>query len=165
MNLKCKGALTVLMLGTLSIAPAAAELDFSIAGGYPFVLVPEVSWSTKDRSQRWHVNYKAGLDDGISVGFEQSLSADNRHRFGVVVGAIGIKNEENPCAEQQGVLACVLANIFDEETINGVGVTYSFYLDELAHSGWHVKLEGGYGEGSKSDTKNTGASIRIGYQF
>ena len=143
----------------------ANELAFSFGAGYPFIVVPEVSLSNADNTQRWHINYKAGLDDGFSLGFEQAVFSSKHHALGAVVGAIGVREEDAPCANGQSSASCIVANIFDEETINGAAFTYGYYFSGLNSSGWHVKFEAGYGEGSQSKEKHTSASIRFGYQF
>lgn len=143
----------------------AEGVSLSIGGGYPFFVVPEVSYITKSNDERWYVNYKAGLDQGFSVGYEFSTSSDKRHALGFVLGTVGINQHSVPCEDTQSDINCIVANLFDEETIQGLGLSYSYYFDELAVSGWHVKLEAGYGNGRVSDDNSTASSIRISYQF
>lgn len=150
---------------TASYATHANELSFSLGAGYPFFVVPEIALSNTDNTQRWHINYKAGLDDGFSLGFEQAVSGSNHHAVGAVVGAIGIHEDDDPCNDTQSQVSCIVANIFDEETINGAALTYGYYFNELNASGWHAKFEVGYGEGSQSKEKRASASLRISYQF
>ena len=57
---------------------SANDISFSIGGGYPYFVIPEVSVASADLSQRWYGNYKIGLDDGFAVGFEQAISDVNR---------------------------------------------------------------------------------------
>lgn len=143
----------------------ANELSFSLGAGYPFFVVPEVSLSNTDNTQRWHINYKAGLDDGFTFGYEQAVFSSKHHAFGAAVGAIGIREEDSSCDANQSSVSCIVSIIFDEETINGAALTYGYYFSGLNLSGWHVKFEAGYGEGSRSKEKHTSASIRLSYQF
>lgn len=143
----------------------ANEFSFSIGAGYPFIVVPEVALSSADNTQRWHINYKAGLDDGFSLGYEQAVFSSRYHALGAVVGAIGIREDDTPCDTEQSSVSCIVSNIFDEETINGAAFTYGYYFSGLNSSGWHVKFEAGYGEGSQSKEKRASASIRFSYQF
>lgn len=143
----------------------ANELSFSLGAGYPFFVVPEVSLSNADNSQRWYINYKAGLDDGFTLGYEQAVFSSKHHALGAVVGAIGIREDDTPCDADQSSVSCIVSNIFDEESINGAALTYGYYFSGLNSSGWHVKFEAGYGEGSQSKEKRASASIRLSYQF
>ena len=54
-------------------------LVFLLGGGYPYLVIPEVSLSANDDTQRWYANYKLGLDDGFSAGFEQAVSDNKKH--------------------------------------------------------------------------------------
>jgi hypothetical protein len=158
---------TALLLLALSTTTAANGIDFSLGGGYPFIAVPEVSMANADQTQRWHFNYKIGLDDGFTIGFEQALSADKKHAMGLIVGALGVNEDEDRCADTESDLSCLVSKIFllDEETTNGVGLSYGYYFSGLNNVGWNVKFEVGYGEGSESHQKRSDASIRIAYQF
>ena len=153
------------LLFLLTLPTEAKDIDFSLGGGYPFIVIPEVSMANKDKTQRWHANYKAGLDDGFSLGLEQSMSHNNKHSIGIVVGAVGIRKESDRCVGQGINLDCILFDIFDEETINGLGLAYGYYFNRLNSTGWSIKVETGYGEGKESHEKHTSASLRISYQF
>lgn len=143
----------------------ANEVSFSLGAGYPFIVVPEVSVATKGNTQRWHINYKAGLDDGFTFGYEQAVFSSRHHALGGAVGAIGIRDDNTPCDADQSTVGCIVSNIFDEETINGAAFTYGYYFKGLNLPGWHVKFEAGYGEGAQSKEKHASASIRVSYQF
>ncbi len=150
----------------LFTAPTLAkDLNFSMGGGYPFIAVPEVSITNTEQSSRLHLNYKAGLDDGFSLGFEQAISKNNKHAVGVFIGAIGIHEENSPCSAQAQAVDCLIDRLFDEEVTNGLGLSYGYYFGAINNQGWHLKLEAGYGEGQKSKVKRSDASIRISYQF
>lgn len=165
MNKTMKKLLVTGLLLTPVHQSFANELSFSLGGGYPFFVVPEVSLSNADNTQRWHINYKAGLDDGFSLGYEQTMFNSSHHAMGAVVGAIGIREDDEPCDQNQSSVSCIVANIFDEETINGVAMTYGYYFKGLNSPGWHAKFELGYGEGTQSKEKRASASIRVSYQF
>ena len=143
----------------------ANELSFSLGAGYPFIVVPEVALSSADNNQRWHINYKAGLDNGFSLGYERAVFSSKLHAFGAVIGAIGIREDNTPCDTEQSSVSCIVSGIFDEETINGAAFTYGYFFSGLNSSGWNVKFEAGYGEGSQSKEKRANASIRLSYQF
>lgn len=163
-----KTAQKLLVISCLLIAPnlsVANELSFSLGAGYPFFVVPEISLSSANKRQRWHLNYKAGLDDGFALGFEQAVFESNHHALGALVGAIGIREDDESCDDKQTLVSCIVSNIFDEETINGAAFTYGYYFNGLNSPGWHIKLEAGYGEGSQSNEKRSSASFRISYQF
>jgi hypothetical protein len=143
----------------------AEDVDFSFGGGYPFIVVSEISIASEEKAQRWHANYKVGLDDGFTLGVEQSFSHNDKHSIGVIVGALGIKKENHRCQEQGSNLDCILSDIFDEETTVGLGLTYGYYFNRINATGWFLKVEAGYGEGKESDEKHADASVRISYQF
>lgn len=143
----------------------ANELSFTLGSGYPFFVVPEVSLASADNTQRWHINYKAGLEDGFTLGYEQAVFANKHHALGAVVGAIGIHDQDTSCDTEQSFGSCIVSIIFDEETVNGAAFTYGYYFSGLNSSGWHLKFEAGYGEGSQSKQKRASASIRLSYQF
>lgn len=147
-------------------APALAnDFGFSIGGGYPFFVVPEVSVNNTDRDSRWYVNYKVGLDDGFSIGYEQAVFENSKHAMGAFLGAIGIHEEDLPCSGQTEEIECILDKLFDEEVTNGVGFSYTYFFKTINSTGWYFRAEAGYGEGAESKVKRSDASIRISYQF
>ncbi len=165
MKINFKRTLLCGLLLLFATPTLANDLNFSLGGGYPFVAVPEVSIINTEQHSRWHVNYKVGLDDGFSLGFEQAISENNKHAVGVFLGAIGVHEEDSPCSDQAQAIDCLIGNLFDEEVTNGLGLSYAYYFSAINNDGWHVKLEAGYGEGQKSETRRNDASIRISYQF
>ncbi|TRY33314.1 hypothetical protein [Aliiglaciecola sp. M165] len=165
MNVLTRKLLLTGILLTAAQLSVANTLSFSLGTGYPFFVVPEVSLSSADNSRRWHLNYKAGLDDGFTIGVEQVMFDSQQHAMGAVIGAIGIREEDTPCDDIPSNVGCIVATIFDEETVNGAAISYGYYFNGLNSSGWHVKFEAGYGEGSQSKEKRASASIRLSYQF
>lgn len=144
---------------------AAADFQFSIGAGYPFFIVPEVSLLTQDNRQKWTINYKAGLDDGFSLAYERSVTDNNRHTIGLVAGTIGIIDDDNVCNELETAIACIIASAFDEQSVDGVAASYSYYFNDMSSQGAYIKMEAGWGESRDTDESETVASIRIGYQF
>ena len=143
-----------ILLLTLSIASCstfANDVSFSIGGGYPYLVIPEVSLSANDDTQRWYANYKLGLDDGFSAGFEQAVSDNKKHAFGALVGAIGARDTDQECESSTNdvatdfanTLGCVIGGIFDEETTNGIGLTYSYNFNGLNSAGFRLELDVG----------------------
>ena len=55
--------------------------------------------------------------------------------------------------------------MFDTETTNGVGVSYSYLFSGLNEGGWRVRFELGYGEGSNSNEKRADGGVSISYEF
>ncbi|MBH0058504.1 hypothetical protein I6F65_16240 [Pseudoalteromonas sp. SWXJZ94C] len=167
---------TKILLLTLSIASyssAANEVSFSIGGGYPYLVIPEVSLSANDDTQRWYANYKLGLDDGFSAGFEQAVSDNKKHAFGALVGAIGARDTDQKCesltndvaTDFANTLGCVIGGIFDEETTNGIGLTYSYSFNGLNSAGFRLELDVGYGKASDSNEKRADGGISVSYEF
>ena len=163
-----------ILFGSLSVSNQAKSADFSLGGGLPYFVIPEVSFAANNGEKRWFANYKIGLDDGFSVGFEQGFGVDNKHALGIFVGALGVQDDERPCryeesndlAENFGsALGCAIAEAFDEETTNGVGLSYSYNFQGLNHSGMRLRFELGYGEGSNSHEKRFDGGVVISYQF
>jgi len=169
-----------IFISTQPIISQATELDFSMGGGYPFIATPEASIASDDKRQRWFANYKLGLDDGFSLGFEQALSTNNKHSFGILIGAVGARHINKPCtysdnytgdiAEEIGsvigqAFGCALTGAFGDKTTNGVGVSYHYNFSGLNNSGWKLNFELGYGKVSGFDNKRTDGGINISYQF
>ena len=123
---------------------------------------------------KWFVNYKMGLDDGFSFGYEQGIDADSNHALGAFIGALGVQDKNNACPKEQSedlvenlgsALGCSLLIIFDAETTNGLGLSYSYNYNGLNQSGMRIRFELGYGEGSISNEKRVDGGIVISYQF
>lgn len=167
-----------------SSAPVLAEgTHFSVTGGFPYVFIPEVSYSP-NAEQRWFANYKLGLDDGFSAGFEQAVSANNRHALGIFGGALGVKSGHHYlCGEGdnsadsddlndvgEDLLCQVFAGAseaFDNHTVNGVGLSYSYNRHGLSEHGLRVRIEFGYGRIEDADYDKDGftGGFSVGYQF
>lgn len=168
---------SILSAGLLFLSLAtnhASAVDFSIGGGWPFLVVPEVSIASDDTTQRGYINYKMGLDDGFALGFEQGLDQENHHAIGAFVGALGVQDKNTACPEEQSddlveslgsVFGCSLLIIFDEETTNGLGLSYSYNANGLNNAGLRIRFELGYGEGSSSHEKRVDGGFVISYQF
>ena len=76
----------------------AEGFGFSLRIGYPYLLVPEVSFNPENSEIRWFANYKVGLDGpAISLGIEKPFSEDKRHSVGFLIGGIGQSEDETPC--------------------------------------------------------------------
>ncbi len=172
--MKIATAALISLLAFTPISSNATDINFSIGGGLPFVFVPEVSLITKDNEQRWYLNYKASLDHGISAGFEHSITANNKHAMGIVLGTIGLQDDPRQCQSNENdsltdsiaeIFGCALAESFDEEVVNGLGISYSYNFNGLSNSGVQIRTELGYGEGRNSKEKSTRGGIIVSYQF
>jgi hypothetical protein len=163
-----------LLVGSTPLMNQAEEVSFSIGGGYPFFVVPEVSLASNEGEQRWFANYKMGLDDGFSIGFEQGID-DNKHAVGVVAGALGVQDNNRSCSnndldenigsEVGNQIGCAIAKAFNDKTTNGVGLSYSYNFNGLNNVGMRIRVEFGYGKASDSNEKRTDGGITISYQF
>ncbi len=165
MNLVLIGSVIV---WTAPVVNKAEGIDFSIGGGYPFLLVPEVSFVIGEGEQRLFVNQKVGLvDEGFSLGFEQSIGSSDKNTVGVLIGALGIQKDNRPCeVDDFGELfGCIIGEVFDFETTVGIGASYSHSFSGINKRGWRVRFELGYGEGSNSNEKRVDGGIIISYQF
>lgn len=156
-----------LILLSLCFAPTvfANDVNFSLGAGYPYFVVPEVSWSNTD-NQRWYAKYNLGLDDGFSVGFEYALDPNQQHSIGLLAGAVGVRDIDD-CDKDDGLsgLACALGSIFDEHSIQGAALSYSYSANGLNQPGWRFRLEAGYGRVSADDNNYAGGNATISYQF
>lgn len=151
-------------LPTLSFA----DMHFSVGTGYPFFVVPELSYGTADDQNRWYLNGKIGLAGGASLGFEHALDGEKHHAIGLVGGALGIRNGHTVCKEGQNAgeaFVCILTTAFDWEVVNGVGLTYSYNFKGLNNRGFRIRFEGGFGEGSRSHKSKGSGSVILSYQF
>jgi hypothetical protein len=183
MGLKYKTILSSMVISIIPLTAQANEINFSIGGGYPFFVVPEVSLSSDDNQQRWYANYKMGLDDGFSIGFEQAIDNTNKHAIGILAGAIGAREDKTPCPNTDkenntdttpddvfveaigSAIGCSLGKIFDEETTNGLALSYSYNFNGLNNSGMRLRVELGYGEGHHSKEKRVDGGIALSYHF
>lgn len=152
----------------------ANDLSFTTGVGYPYFVTLEGSMAANNDQDRWYLNYNMGLDDGFALGFERGYGEGNNHAFGGFVGAVGMyngddcvvdKDEDNIGALFGQTLGCALAEAFDDETLNGAGLSYSYYFSSINQSGWRVRLQAGYGKASKSDEKRGAGTIMVSYQF
>ena len=157
------------MLTTLPFIVKANDIDLTTGSGYPFLLIAEASIATGDRQQRWFGNYKIGFDDGFSLGFEQGLGAENKHAIGLFVGALGVSDPDS-CSNEDDEFAvvslgCIIEEIYDDETTNGVGVSYSYNFNGLNNRGARIRFELGYGEGVDSGEERSDGGIIVSFQF
>ena len=157
------------MIVTLPFIVKANDIDFTVGSGYPFLLIIEGSIATSERQQRWFGNYKSGFDDGFSLGFEQGLGIENKHAIGLFVGALGVSDPDSCSNEDDefsvASLSCVIDEIYDDETTNGVGVSYSYYFNGLNNQGARIRFELGYGEGADSGDERSDGGIITSFQF
>jgi hypothetical protein len=173
MKLTKKTLFTALVIFSTPLFSQASNVDFTLGAGYPFFAVPEISLATNDAKQRWFANYKVGLDDGFSAGFEHGLGDENKHAVGVFAGALGMRDDDRPCDTSNesvsiilsAIISCAISDAFDYETTNGVGLSYSYNFSGLNKSGVRLRLEAGYGEGSKTNEKRFDGGVYISYQF
>lgn len=159
------------LLAVLIIFPKFAlanDFRYSIGGGFPYLLSAEVAYVTKAGKRRWYGNYKAIFDPGFALGMESSVSADNKHAVGVYLGAVGLKKGDGCGNEERDDLltavVCAGADVFDWETLHGLGATYSYSFNTLSRSGWKVGAGLGYGWSSNEIDGVTG-QLGFSYQF
>jgi hypothetical protein len=169
----------LILAGASLLIPSQAnaapnDVSFTLGTGFPYVGSLEASMPAFEGNQRWFANYKIGLDDGFSLGFEHALDDDKHHAIGVMYGALGIRNDDTDCPESEEntvesffgvIIGCSLAAAFDWETINGVGLSYSYNVSGLNNAGWRFRVEGGSGKGAVSDKTHSSASFIASYQF
>ncbi|GEK09640.1 hypothetical protein [Pseudoalteromonas peptidolytica] len=151
-----------------SLSSLANPVEFSVGTGYPFFGQLEVSVPQAQNQSKWYGSYRIGLDDGLLLGYERAVSANNKHAVGVVAGALGARDVGPACEEDDDVVCGIfepIINLFDDETTNGVGLSYSYYFSSINQRGWHVKFIAGYGESSDSNKKRADGSVAISYQF
>jgi len=158
--------LLILVLG-VSFSTNASDVKFSVGTGYPFVGILEVSVPAMNDDQRLFANFKAGLDYGFSVGFEQQLPG-NHQTMGFTLGAIGSRDATN-CSDTTdtgtGEFICTLFEPLDSETTNGLGINYSYYFSGVHNSGFKIRIEGGYGQSSRANVNRFDGGIILSYQF
>lgn len=146
----------------------ANDLRYSIGGGFPYVLSAEVAYVTNTGKRRWYGNYKAIFESGFSLGVESAVGPDNRHALGVYLGAVGLKKGDG-CGNEEiddllTAVVCASVDIFDWETLHGIGATYSYSFNTLSQSGWKVGAGLGYGWSSREINGVTG-QLGFSYQF
>ena len=152
-----KSNVGLLVLVLMLPVNSAFGVDFSIGGGWPFLVVPEISGSPLNSDSRLFTNIKIGQDNGFSAGFERSIGKSKRHALGFVVGSIGIQNDDRKCG--------CFRLLKDRETTEGYGLTYSYNFSGLNEKGIRLRLEAGQGEGSESKEKRNDGSVILSYQF
>jgi hypothetical protein len=165
-----KVTLAIVLFITFHHSISQAEgFSFSLGTGYPYLLVPEVSFNPEKSEIRWFANFKLGLGgEAISLGIEKTFSEDNRHSIGFLIGGIGQSDDETPCTqiyEGQCLLAGGLSFDFDLENTNGFAAMYTYNSEGLNNSGWRYSIIFGYGEGENSGESKAGGSVNISYQF
>jgi hypothetical protein len=157
--------LSLFLLSSAAQASNSENVHLSLGSGYPFFTVVEASLPAMNDDQRWFANYKLGLDDGFSVGFEQTL-AGNMQTVGFSLGAIGARDAVG-CDENKGAgaIICPIVEIFDSETTNGAAFNYSYYFSGVNSSGTKIRFELGYGQSNQANVKRFDGSVIISYQF
>ncbi|NRA72694.1 MAG: hypothetical protein HRU24_16930 [Gammaproteobacteria bacterium] len=163
----------------LFICPAVASannIDFTLGSGLPYVAIVEASVASNNNTQRWFGNYKIGLDDGFSIGVEQAFGQGDNHAAGLIIGAFGVQTDPRPCEKSSestdsltnaltNALGCVISLGFSEESTEGVALSYSYHFSGINQKGWKIRLEAGYGKGSRSGEKRGDGSFIVAYQF
>ncbi|MBQ4864722.1 hypothetical protein J8L98_23850 [Pseudoalteromonas sp. MMG013] len=149
-------AYSALIVSTFIYSAQAKAVDLSLGGGYPFLVVPTISLTNSDI--RYYANYKAGLDDGFSLGAE---ILNGKHKYGAFIGAVGARKTDARCSDS--TLLCT--SLFDHQTTQGIGLSYEYHLSSNLNSGWAVRLEAGYGEESYDYEKRTDGNIQFIYHF
>lgn len=142
-------------LSLLASNAFANDINWSTATGYPFFVVPTISTTSDD--VRYYANYKLGLDDGVSVGAEW---LQGQHAMGVFVGAVGARRVNDNC-----LINSICISLFDDETTNGVGLSYEYKFSNTAANGWALRFEGGYGKESRNDEKRFDGNIQVVYHY
>ncbi|ATD09916.1 MULTISPECIES: hypothetical protein [Pseudoalteromonas] len=163
--IKATFGISALLISTASVANS---VDFSAGTGYPFFGQIELSLPQADSNSRWYGNYLIGLDDGFSVGYEKAVSDNNKHAIGVVLGALGARDAGPVCEDDDNITCGIfepIIDLFDSETTNGIGVSYSYYFTSINQPGWRVKLVAGYGESDRHNVDRADGSLIFSYQF
>lgn len=150
--------LAILITSLTAAKCAASGVEYSVSGGWPFVVTPSISFIHEDIE--YYANYKIGLDDGFSLGFEKPF---NQHVFGAFIGAVGARNARYECGER---FACNLTRIAitDKKTTQGIGLSYEYRFAN-SRNGWAMRLEAGYGKESTNDVKRIDGNLQIVYHF
>jgi len=158
----------ILFVGSMSYSNlSAAKPSFSIGSGYPYF--GNVELAGGDNQNRYFLQAKVSLaETGYTLGWDHSVSDDNKQSLGVVIGSVGIKDNTDNCSEQSSNgdnPFCSLADILDDEDVRGVGLTYGYHFNGLNQSGFRVRLTLGYGESAQTHHKNTVGGVALQYQF
>lgn len=148
------------VLPAFSSATHAIETKFSLGSGYPFFVVPTLILESD--SLAYYVNYKAGLDDGFSIGVQ---SIQGKHIFGAFAGAVGTRDVKDYC-KKIDVVPCIsgLLVLDSYRTTQGVGLSYEYRFNTKPN-GWAVRIEAGYGKESRTDDKRADGNVQVVYHF
>ncbi|CAH9049513.1 hypothetical protein PSECIP111951_01273 [Pseudoalteromonas holothuriae] len=175
--MKTRNLILNVLLGTMasfasiqSHADDESKVRFSLGTGVPYFLNAEVgSYSSQGG---FYLQVGQSTDTGISAGWERVVSDNQKHAFGVAVGAMGIKSsdKELDCDDDSTIIGCVIGSsfsqIFDRKSIYGLGASYSYSLSgAYQDAGWKLRLVAGYGEQRESKENETTASLTLRYQF
>ena len=136
----------------------ANEVNFSLGGGWPYVVVPAVS--IEHSGFEFYANYKIGLDDGFSLGVEKQT---NNHSYGVFVGALGARKTRSICDADSTCPPFRIA-ITDRKTTQGLGLSYEYRFTS-SRQGWAIRAEAGYGHESKTDSNRFDGNIQLVHHF
>lgn len=153
-----KFVLGLVVLSCLPQVTIAEEINFSVSGGWPFILTPTVSTTYSD--MEFYANYKIGADDGFALGVEKQYG---NHALGVFVGAVGARDADYKCDDE---LSCPTFRIvlYEGKTTQGVGMSYEYRFN-TSRQGWALRLEAGYGKESKNNAKRFDGNVQVVYHF
>lgn len=153
-----KFVLGLVALSCLPQVTMAEEINFSVSGGWPFILTPTVSTTYND--MEFYANYKIGADDGFALGVEKQYG---NHALGVFVGAVGARDADYKCDDE---LSCPTFRIvlYEGKTTQGVGMSYEYRFN-TSREGWALRLEAGYGKESKNNSKRFDGNVQVVYHF
>lgn len=162
-----------LLIGGLLACSAQAEQSndawsWSMSSGVPFFATPEVSYQTAGSDVRYYGNVKLGVSSGMAVGVERAFTSNKRHAVGAFIGSVGVRDGDSHCSTESDLdetLGCIIADIFDWERVDGVGVSYSYNGAGLGSKNWYTRIELGYGKGEESKRNLASGAIIVGYQF
>lgn len=163
--------ITLLLLLTLfQNQVSAKDFDLSLGFGAPYFLVTEISTVISD-DYRAYINYKMGLDNGVSIGLEKAV-INNSHLIGLFAGAVGTKapdcNQNDTYTDFDDVIGDVVKcafGVITQKTLNGVGVSYSYANNGINNSGFIIKFDVGTGTNSYTDSYQSTAGIALMYSF
>lgn len=161
-----KKSVAMLGLGLTSLLfqsqAMAEQWNTTVGTGWPYAANLQFSKLTADH--RYFLNLGVGADTGVSLGWEKLITPDNKQGLGVVIGAIGVKKASESGCDADAVLC--LSDLFDEESLYGVGASYSYAHHGFDKAGFRMNLIAGYGESITSrDADGLSASLTIGYAF
>ena len=180
--MRYKNLLILALFSCLSYTTQATQDDwnFTLGSGYPYFATVGTNYELDDSSNIF-VNYKIGLDDGFSVGYEKALK-DPRQSVGGYIGAVGIKDDKCDSIDTTAIdesndlaviiseplsqtLGCALSIAFGNETTQGVAVFYGYSFNGLNQPGWKLRLEAGYGENKNREDNVGHLNFSARYQF